>query len=278
MKHSITSVMCLSALVALCAGPLTQDIFAEQASPQAPAQTEEQQANDGKPPKETITNSTGMQLRFIKSGSFMMGSTAGRSDETPIHRVSLTKPFYIGVYEVTQAQYEQVMGVNPSHFPGPKRPVEQVSWHDARAFCQKLSSLENRSYRLPTEAEWEYACRAGSSKEYFWGKRFYARYAWSRQNSAETTHDVGTRLSNAWRLHDMSGNVWEWCEDRKGKYDPSGAEETDPQGPPKGKSRILRGGSWYGVAENCRSGARDKNAEDNRHYTFGFRVVLDVEE
>ena len=292
MKHIVTKVVCFSVLVALCVGLLAADTFAnasqipnallqphtvaKQAGPQALAQADEQQANDAIPPKETISNSIGMQLRLIKSGSFMMGSTAGHSDEMPIHKVTLTKPFYMGVYEVTQEQYEKVMGTNPSHFQGPRRPVEQVSWNDAQAFCQKLSEQENRSYRLPTEAEWEYACRAGSTTEYFWGRRFFSRYAWSRQNSAETTQDVGTRLPNAWRLYDMSGNVWEWCESRKGQYAPSAAEETDPKGPSKGRSRVLRGGSWYGVAENCRSAARDKNAPNSRHYTFGFRVVIDV--
>jgi len=285
--------MCLSVLSILCAGLLAGDITAnasqlasemkqihpveERAAPQALAQADEHPTNDAKAPKETIANSIGMQLRLIKPGSFVMGSARGDTDETPIHKVTLTKPFYMGVYEVTQEQYEKVMGTNPSHFQGPRRPVEQVSWNDAQAFCEKLSEQENRPYRLPTEAEWEYACRAGSTTEYYWGRRFYPRYAWSRQNSSETTQDVGTRLSNAWRLFDMSGNVWEWCEDRKGLYSPSAAEETDPNGPSLGRSRVLRGGSWYGVAENCRSAARDKNAPDNRHYTFGFRVVTDVD-
>jgi formylglycine-generating enzyme required for sulfatase activity len=290
MKRSITRVMTLSTVTALCIGLLIETSFAKAAltirslqptrlvDKQSPPQTDRLQRAGDKAPAETITNSKGMQLRLIKPGSFMMGSTEGDSDEMPIHKVTLTKAFYMGIHEVTQAQYEKVMGTNPSHFQGANRPVEQISWNDAQAFCQKLSAQENRSYRLPTEAEWEYACRAGSSAAYYWGKRFYTRYAWSRQNSEDTTHDVGMRLPNAWRLFDMSGNVWEWCQDRKGQYDPSAPDETDPEGPPKGIARVLRGGSWYGVAENCRSASRDKNAPNNRHNSFGFRVVLDVNE
>ena len=136
------------------------------------AQTQAQAEEQNESAADKLTNSIGMQFRLIKPGSFLMGSTQGDSDEAPVRKVTLTRPFYVGVYEVTQAQYEKVMGTNPSHFQGPQRPVEQVSWHDAQAFCQKLSAQENRSYRLPTEAEWEYACRAGSRTEYYWGSRF----------------------------------------------------------------------------------------------------------
>ena len=290
MKHTTTNLARLSAFILLGAGLLAEDITANAGRPAsesgqillaehpaAPvAQTQAAGEEPNKAAADKLTNSIGMQLRLIKPGSFLMGSTRGDTDEAPVHQVTLTKPFYIGAYEVTQAQYEQIMGSNPSHFRGPQRPVEQVSWNDAQAFCQKLSAQENRSYRLPTEAEWEYACRAGSTTEYYWGSSFYPRYAWSHDNSNAETHDVGQRLPNAWQLFDMSGNVWEWCQDRRGQYSPSGAAETDPTGPVEGNTRALRGGSWYSEADTCRSASRDKNAPDNRHHTFGFRVVLEI--
>jgi len=156
---------------------------------------------------DVTVNSIAMKLTLIKPGSFMMGSDSGIPNEKPVHKVTLTEPFYIGVHEVTQEQYEKVMKANPAYFKGPKRPVEAVSWNDAQEFCRRLSKMENRRYRLPTEAEWEYACRAGTSTEYYWGSNFDPRYAWLTHKSGQATHDVGTRLPNAWGLYDMSGNV-----------------------------------------------------------------------
>jgi len=224
---------------------------------------------------ETITNSIGLKLKLIQAGSFMMGSNSGRSSMRPVHKVRITKPFYIGVHEVTQEQYEKVMKTNPAEFKGPRRPVEKVLWNDAQEFCRRLSTLENKPYRLSTEAEWEYACRSGTSTEYYWGKSFDPQYAWSPQNSSDATHDVGTKLPNDWGLHDMIGNVWEWCEDWHGQYD--GAQQVDPKGPPVGKLRVLRGGSWFYDPEICRSAYRLKSSPGTRHRRYGFRIVLDLE-
>ncbi len=224
-----------------------------------------------------ITNSIGMKLRLIQPGTFKMGSPedeAGRDDdETPVREITLTKPFYIGVHEVTQAQWAEVMGNNPSNFVGRNRPVEMVSWEDAQAFLKKLSEKENVEYRLPTEAEWEYACRAGTETPYYWGEAWDDAYGWCNENSGGSTHDVGMKKPNAWGLYDMSGNVWEWCQDWYDKY-PATFKDTDPPGPSGGSSRVLRGGSWNSYLQYCRSASR------NPYYTpaylnssHGFRVV-----
>ena len=219
-----------------------------------------------------LTNSIGMQLRRIEPGSFLMGSDDGDKDEQPVHKVAITKPFYIGVYEVTQEQYEKVMGVNPSSFQGPNRPVEHVSWEDAKAFCRKLSEMENVEYRLPTEAEWEYACRAGTATKFFWGDRFDTRYFWCAYRSGTESHPVGRTQPNAWGLYDMSGNVWEWCEDWYAEDAYRHAPSRDPAGPKTGTRRVIRGGSWCGTPEDCRSANRMSYPPDRHMYTIGFRV------
>jgi formylglycine-generating enzyme required for sulfatase activity len=196
----------------------------------------------------TVSNSIGMQLRLIPPGEFMMGSPAsewGPRDNETLHVVRITKPFYLSATEVTQAQYERVMGTNPSHSKGPFKPVEKVSWHDAMEFFRTLSVREGEEYRLPTEAEWEYACRAGTTTAYSFGDDTsqLEKYAWYTVNSGRTTHAVGAKLPNAWGLYDMHGNVWEWCQDWYGDY---GNEKvvTDPTGPAEGRDRVLRGGAF----------------------------------
>ena len=228
-------------------------------------------------PAETASvNSIGMQFELIPAGKFKMDF--GNLWGTKAHQVTLTKPFYLGVYEVTQEQYERVMGTNPSDFNGAKNPVEQVSWEDAVEFCRKLSALPEEKaaghvYRLPTDAEWEYACRAGTTTEYCFGddENQLGDYAWYDENSGDRTHPVGQKKPNAWGLYDMHGNVWEWCQDWYGDL-PAGAV-TDPTGPSTGSNRVSRGGSWSLLSGFCRSASRDGDTPDLRSYDLGFRVL-----
>ena len=220
------------------------------------------------------TNSMGMKLVLIPAGEFMMGSPPeiGPSDEKPQHRVEITKAFYIGMYEVTQQQYEAVMGKNPSRFEGDSKPVEQVSWDDARAFCKKLSRKEGQEYRLPTEAEWEYACRAGTSTPWHHGRGITQVFDYVQSPTSMGPHPVGGKKNpNAWGVYDMNGNVWEWCNDWYGEYK-SGAFK-DPQGPRSGEYRVLRGGSWRDRAPRFRSANRDKSKPAFGCSFDGFRVV-----
>jgi formylglycine-generating enzyme required for sulfatase activity len=225
------------------------------------------------PPAKELTLDLGgavtMKLVLISPGKFMMG-------ETDPHEVALTKPFYMGATLVTQAQFEQVMGTNPSHFKGATNPVETVVWNDAAEFCKKLSAKTRQAVRLPTEAEWEYACRAGTTTAYSFGDDDSALedYVWHKQNSGDTTHPVGQKKPNAWGLYDMHGNVWQWCADWYGDYPK--AAVTDPTGPASGQERVLRGGSWNYDPHECRSATRGGNAPDGRFIDFGFRVVVSV--
>lgn len=218
-----------------------------------------------------VTNSIGMEFRSIQPGKFMMGG--GGSDDQPVHEVTITKPFLIGVHAVTERQYERVMGGNQAELKGVRRPRERVSWNAAKDFCRKLSEMENVEYRLPTEAEWEYACRAGTSTEFYWGDKFDPQYAWIEWNSGGTAQNVGARRPNPWGLFDMSGNVWEWCEDWYDGGDAGSGAQVDPKGPSDGKYRVLRGGSWNGPPEYCRSASRDYLNPDSRTGSLGFRVV-----
>jgi formylglycine-generating enzyme required for sulfatase activity len=213
-------------------------------------------------------------MRFvpIQAGTFTMG------EDQKAHKVTLTKPFELGVYEVTQQQYVQVMGTNPSKFKGPQNPVEQVTWDDAVEFCRKLSSLPEEKaagyvYRLPTEAEWEYACRAGTKTKYSFGdsESELGDYGWYDKNSGGTPHPVGSKKPNAWGLYDMHGNVYEWCQDWYGDY-PSGSV-TDPTGPASGSDRVIRGGSWFYFSDGCRSAYRSRISPDFRDLSLGFRVL-----
>ena len=245
--------------------------------------------SSAQPPK-TITNSIGMKLVLIPKGTFMMGSPESeerrRNDETQ-HQVTISKDYYLGVTEVTQGQYEKVMGTNPIYFlkrvirksDSSMYPVEQVSWGDAVEFCKKLSDLPEekaagRVYRLPTEAEWEYACRAGSKTAYSFGEssESLGDYAWVEGNSNKQTHPVGEKKANAWGLYDMHGNVWEWCSDWLGEY-PKGAV-SDPVGPREGSIRVIRGGGWSGGAALCRSAIRGWCNPSFRKGYYGFRVAL----
>jgi formylglycine-generating enzyme required for sulfatase activity len=229
------------------------------------------------------TNSVGMKFAVIPAGEFMMGSPEdepGRGDdenETPLHEVTLTQPFQMGTHEVTQEQYQKVMGTNPSKFKGPQNPVEQVIWNDAVEFCRKLSEQPEEKaagymYRLPTEAEWEYACRAGTTTTYSFGDDAskLAQYAWYDKNSGNTTHAAGQKKPNAWGFYDMHGNVWEWCQDWNGGY-PNGAQ-TDPTGPKTGSIQVYRAGCCRAPAGLCGSATR-RGRTPGAIADRGFRVV-----
>jgi len=278
----------------------------ELASGTSPFMTPRPNTPDSEPGK-SITNSIGMKLVLIPAGEFEMGSPDDDEDasksEKPRHRVRITRPFYLGATEVTQGEYNQVMGKNPSAFSAggsfvsdvagqstDRHPVESVSWHDAIAFCNKLSERDGlkpyyqfgvgaRSggdgYRLPTEAEWEYACRAGSTTRYSFGDdaASLGEHAWYGDNSGAKTHPVGQKLPNAFGLYDMHGNVWEWCWDG---YDESyyGQSPTvDPPGPFRATMRVNRGGSWGLNLRSARSADRYGSAPDNRDLDLGFRVA-----
>jgi len=246
-------------------------------------QTSESQREEPQPeppdPAGTIVNSIGMKLVPIPAGEFQMGSpeTDGDRDANETqHRVRITRPFLLGMYEVTQEQYERVMGSNPSHFKGdPRRPVETVSWDDATEFCRKLSEKERITYRLPTEAEWEYACRGGGTTKWCSGNEDSGldNHAWYAKNSGGTTHPVGQKKANRWGLFDMHGNAQEWCQDC---YEPdyyANSPPNDPTGPAAGPYRSLRGGHWRGTARDCRSALRPYGPPFGRSIDLGFRVA-----
>ena len=214
----------------------------------------------------------GMEFKLIPAGSFTMGE----GDDA--HEVTLTTPFKMGVHEVAQAQYEQVMGFNPSHFKGGNHPVETVTWVRAVEFCRRLSDLPvekaaGHVYRLPTEAEWEYACRAGTTTRYSFGDddSELGDYAWFGTLD-DKTHPVGTKRPNPWGLYDMHGNVWELCEDWVAKY-PSG-NATNPTGPSTGNNRVKRGGSWSSFDKTCGSAYRSWQKPLGWGWDRGFRVCL----
>lgn len=232
-------------------------------------------------PEELLTNSIGMTFVPIPEGTFLMGSPRNepkRVDDEAQHRVTITKPFYLQTTEVTQGQWKKVMRDNSSCFKdcGDDCPVEQVSWNDAQEFIKRLNKMENAGkYRLPTEAEWECACRAGSTTAFSSGDNVNSLrdYGWYLDNSERRTHPVGQKKPNAWGLYDTHGNVWEWCHDWYRDY-PSG-EVSDPKGPPTGDFRVLRGGSLYNNAWNIRSANRDRALPDLRGDRVGFRVASD---
>ncbi len=234
------------------------------------------------PPKELTADLGGgvkMELVLIPAGEFKMGSPDSdkytNADEKPQHRIRITKPFYMGKFLVTQEQWEAVMGDNPSRFKGPKNPVEQVRWDDCQKFLKKLNEkVGGGRFSLPTEAQWEYACRAGSTTRYCFGdaESGLGDYAWYDKNSDIKTHPVGEKKPNAWGLYDMHGNVWEWCQDwyDGGYYATSPAD--DPTGPATGSARVIRGGYWSDGIRFCRSALRDGSRPGYRDCILGLRV------
>jgi formylglycine-generating enzyme required for sulfatase activity len=230
---------------------------------------------------EEKSNSLGMEFVLIPAGEFLMGSPDGdeeaRGNEKPQHRVTISRPFYLGKYEVTQAQWETVMGSNPSKFKGQRNPVEQVSWKDVQKFIKKLNQKEGgNKYRLPTEAEWEYAARAGTTSTYSFGDDVAAlgRYAWYHLNSGRVTHPVGQKEANGWGLYDMHGNVFEWVRDWYGEKYYSSSPATDPRGPSSGSYMVYRGGSEANNARNCRSAQRISRPPGFQNINVGFRLAF----
>ena len=221
-----------------------------------------------------------IEMVFVKGGMFTMGATSEQgsdadSDETPTHSVTLSD-FYIGKYEVTQAQWRAVMGNNPSYFKGDNLPVECVSWNDIQKFIKKLNAQTGKNFRLPTEAEWEYAARGGNqSRGYKYSGSNDRNNAWYKDNSSSKTHPVGQKQPNELGIYDMSGNVWEWCQDWYGSY--SSSSQTNPTGPSSGSYRVLRGGSWYSNARYCRVSSRDGYRADISINSYGFRLVCSPE-
>jgi formylglycine-generating enzyme required for sulfatase activity len=227
----------------------------------------------------TELNSIGMVLARVPAGKYVMGDRL-IADNQP-HLVQISRPFLIGVHEVTQAHYKIVVGANPSHFTDDGRPVDSVTWADAVEFCTRLSARSpekaaGRVYRLPTEAEWEYACRAGTRTAFSLGETLPPETANSLHSGFKATVLTGTFPPNPWGLYDVHGNVWEWCSDW---YDPTYSDAIDPAGPESGFKRVTRGGSWQASAAECRSGFRnDAFAPDVASPAVGFRVVCVVGE
>jgi formylglycine-generating enzyme required for sulfatase activity len=284
---------------------LWNKLFGSGSKAKPPKNSKEKANQEGK----TTDKASPVGMIKIPAGSFMMGSldVVGApdeyiADEHPQHEVTLDS-FYMDVTEVTQGDYEKLMRVNPSSFKGElNRPVEYVTWFDAVLYCNARSkrdgldsvysytSIDGRAgngctelegleedfsrngYRLPTEAEWEYACRAGTKTHYYWGDGIVGDYCWYKENSKNETHPVGGKKPNAWGLNDMSGNVWEWCNDWYGSYSAT-SETTNPTGPTSGRYRVLRGGSWHVNFDYLRSAARNYNDTHYRYGNLGFRCV-----
>ena len=216
---------------------------------------------------------------YVQGGTFMMGATAEQGSdawdsEKPAHQVTLSS-FSIGRYEVTQEEWQTVMGSNPSEFKGSRKPVEQVSWNDCKSFISKLNSITGKNFRLPTEAEWEFASRGGiKSQGYkYSGSNNLNSVAWYNDNSGNTTHDVGQKSPNELGIYDMSGNVWEWCQDWYDINYYSSSPQTNPTGPSSGSRRVVRGGSWNFIARSCRVSGRDGSSPGSRGGGLGFRLA-----
>ena len=228
-----------------------------------------------------LGNGVKLEMVLVPAGSFKMGSPDTDKDaysaEKPQHEVRITRPFHLGKYLVTQQQWEVVMGNNPSRFKGPRNPVEKVSWDDCRQFLTKLNTMtgaKKGEFHLPSEAQWEYACRAGSSTKYCFGdeESGLGEYGWYDANSSGTTHAVGEKKPNAWGLFDMHGNVWEWCRDGYDDEYYTRSPADDPAAPARGSFRVIRGGGWYYGAKTCRSASRFISGPGFRYHVLGFRV------
>ena len=247
----------------------------------APVQVRAQKVPQGQEKEITValTDSVTMEFVKIEPGTFTMGSPNSDSyaydREKPQHQVTISKGFYLGKYEVTQVQWQAVMGSNPSNNKGGSRPVERVFWNNIQEFVGKLNQAAGSElYRLPTEAEWEYSCRAGTTTQWSFGddESKLVDYAWySGNNSPSGTKDVGQKLPNPWGLYDMHGNVYEWCQDWYGSY--SSEAQTDPQGSVSDSYRVLRGGYFRADARYTRSAGRNGNSPGYSYDNIGFRLL-----
>ncbi len=218
-----------------------------------------------------------IEMVFVEGGIFQMGSNSGGSDEKPVHTVRI-KSFYIGKYEVTQKQWREVMEKNPSRFSGCDNcPVENVSWNDVQEFISKLNAKTGMNYRLPTEAEWEYAARGGNKSRWYKysGSNKVGDVAWYYENSEKKTHAIGFRQSNELGIYDMSGNVWEWCSDKYSHIYYKVTPVDNPKGPYTSDYKVLRGGSWFNNEDSCRTANRNRLTTDFSYFNIGFRLASD---
>ena len=229
----------------------------------------------------SVINSLGMEFVLVPAGTFVMGAEKKEAvnvgaDEGPTHTVTISKPYYLGKFEVTQEQWEAIMGENPSSHKGKNLPVDTISWDNIYLFIRKLNQKEGQKYRLPTEAEWEYAARAGGTGLYSFGDnaKELGQYGWFKDNSGGKPHPVGQRKPNAFGLYDMHGNVWEWVHDWYKDTYYTESPENDPKGPEKGLYRAERGGSWDSSANALRPTVRISNPQDTQCPFSGFRLVL----
>ena len=252
----------------------------EQAKPNNAQRNQKPAANQSQKPKPKVAyknktftvNGVSFNMVYVAGGTFQMGSNDGDDDEKPVHSVTLSD-YYIGQTEVTQELWQAVMGSNPSDFKGAKNPVNNVSWNDCQEFIIKLNRLTGGRFRLPTEAEWEYAARGGNkSRGYkYSGSDYLGSVAWYKDNSGREVHPVGSKSANELGLYDMSGNVFEWCSDRFGDYPSS--PQTNPTGASSGSERVARGGSYLNVESICRSAHRNINDPTIRYVGIGLRLA-----
>ncbi len=275
------------AFFCLAAATLAQTPEAQQSPPSA--RHGKQPAPSTRPPlRLSLGKGVVLELVPIPAGWFWMGAPpdeAGRDEDAPRHRVRISRPFYLGRYEVTQAQWLAVMDRLPSFFTGDASlPVDSVRWEQAHEFCRRVSQQTGRTVRLPTEAQWEYACRAGTTTAFSFGPRLTPRDAnfdWTDGGAdggvtLERTTPVGTFRPNAWGLYDMHGNVKEWCLDWYGRDYYRHSPSVDPRGPARGSQHVLRGGSWDDYARRCRSAYRGGHRPGDRDHTLGFRVCVEI--
>ncbi len=286
-----SSMIRVSLALALAAAAIGAAAGADQpAAPQGNhgAEAVASSGKEASPAKERILDLGGgvkLELVLIPAGEFLMGSPASdrqaEDNERPQHRVRITKPFYMGKYKVMQDQWDAMMGSNSSAYRGPKYPVNAVSWDDCQAFIKKLNNKfhgQGGTFRLPTEAQWEYACRAGSTTQWCCGDDVskLGEYAWYEGNAQAAIHPLGLKKPNAWGLYDIHGDLWEWCADTYDRRYYSVSPVDDPAGPSTAGYRVLRGGSWYLGPEYARSARRSWLGPDVGSFLHGFRLAMSL--